>query len=233
MRMQDWTRLPTKWLEAGGLARFGWQEHKSDGTAALMLLITIVHHADPELGMARLTYTELCDLVALSRTKAAGGLGLLTGNRIIEVPGRSHYLLADFNPAEGWAKLPARKLYSGGSVTAFRDFHLRKAVELNALKLYLMIAARRDRATNFAHCTYDQIEAYAGIDRAHIKSAISFLAAHGLIHVEHIPSRISEYGISNAYRLVHLHSYTHMGTRGRGLDLDAGVSDITFDDFPL
>jgi hypothetical protein len=44
------------------------------------------------------------------------------------------------------------------------------------------------------------------------------LAAQGLVHVEHVPSMTSDYGISNGYRLAFIDSNVHMGTRGRGMD---------------
>ena len=37
--------------------------------------------------------------------------------------------------------------------------------------------------------------------RDRIKTGISLLAANGMIHVEHVPSRQSEYGVANAYWL--------------------------------
>jgi len=57
-----------------------------------------------------------------------------------------------------------------------------------------------------------------GLDRGRIKTAISVLAAQGLVHVEHVPSLRSDYGISNAYRLAFIQTRNHLGTRGRGLD---------------
>jgi len=44
------------------------------------------------------------------------------------------------------------------------------------------------------------------------------MAGPGLIHIEHVPSTQSNFGISNAYRLAHLEPHRHMGTIGRGLD---------------
>jgi hypothetical protein len=128
--------------------------------------------------------------------------------------GRSSFQLANYGLSR-WAMIPARRLYRDDKISAFDDFHLRRQVELEALKLYLAIAARRDRNTNLAHMTYDQIEVLTGIERGRIKSAISFLAGQLLIHVEHVPSR-GDYGFANAYRLVHLDALVHMGTRLRG-----------------
>ena len=59
-------------------------------------------------------------------------------------------------------------------------------------------------------------------ERGRIKSAISVLAAQGLVHVEHTKSFRSEFGIANAYRLAFIQPRVHMGTFGRGMD-EAGL----------
>jgi hypothetical protein len=115
------------------------------------------------------------------------------------------------------AKLPARRLYPGGRY-AFAEFKLRKRTELNALKLYFLFAARRGRDTNIANISFDKIEEYASIERPDIKAAMSMLAALSLVYVEHRPILQNEHGIANAYRLAGFDSYTHMRTRGRGMD---------------
>jgi Helix-turn-helix domain len=109
-------------------------------------------------------------------------------------------------------------LYQAGRIAMFQDFNLRKPAELNALKLYYLFAARRGEDTNLANISYDTIAEYSGLDRNRIKTAISFLAAEGVVHVEHVSSSKSQYGISNGYRLAHIQPRFHMGTRGRGID---------------
>jgi len=218
--MQEWVSLPTEWIEDGGLKKVRWKKHGSDGTAALMLLVAIAHYAEQDEGesegQARVTYDVLADATGLSRTKIAGGLGVLIGRKIIIQGDRSIYTLRNFSrTAGGWGKLPAKGLYRGPAIAAFHEFNLRSARELNALKLYLLIVSRRDRKTNFAHMTYDQIEEYAGIERDNIRSAVSLLAGLGLVHVEHFKSDVNAYGIANAYRLAHIDPYRHMGTTGR------------------
>jgi hypothetical protein len=66
--------------------------------------------------------------------------------------------------------------------------------------------------------TYDAIESYTGIARAHIKRALSLLSAIGLIYIEHLPREAGGPGAVSGYRLVHLDSRSHMGTTGRGID---------------
>ena len=218
MRVQDWVKLPSHWIEKGGLKEFDW--HKGQGSsecAALMVLVALAHRMVPESGKGRLTYNEIADATSLSRTKIADALRILETRNIIRKDSdkQSCYRLVGYAQESGWAILPARRLYEGGSITVFKDFHLRKVTELNALKAYLSFVARRDRSDNLAHMTYEQIEEYAGIQRNRIKSAISLLVSHNLIHVEHLPRTGSEHGIASAYRLAHYETRRHMGTTGR------------------
>lgn len=222
MALPDWVRLPSAWIEANGLQKFRWagDGKGSDNTAALMTLAVIAHHANGESGVARLTYDALCLATGLSRAKLSNGLDVLEKINVVErtPEGRSTYKLINFDPQAGWAKLPAKRLYSSGRIYAFDDFRLRSATELNALKLYFLFAARRGRDTNMANISFDKIETYTGIDRHRIKAAISLLASLALVYVEHLPSQTNEHGVANAYRLAGLDSYSHMGTKGRGLE---------------
>lgn len=142
-------KLPVRWIDGSGLKAFKWQKGGSDETAALMLLAVLAHHMDPEDGSVRLTYDQLCQAADLSRAKVAGGLSILEARGLIEkVSGqRSGYRLADYNALGNWAKLPVRGLYVGDRVRAFSEFKLRSRVELDALKLYFLFAARRNNTS--------------------------------------------------------------------------------------
>jgi DNA-binding transcriptional ArsR family regulator len=222
MALPDWVRLPSAWIEDHGLKQLRWggDGKGSDNTAALMALAVIAHHANEKSGAARLTYDVLCTATGLSRSKLSNGLDVLERIGVVarRPEGRSSYKLTGFDPKRGWAKLPAKRLYSSGRVYAFDDFRLRSATELNALKLYFLFVARRGRDTNMANISFDKIEEYTDIERPKIKAATSLLATLALVYVEHVPSNINEYGIANAYRIVGLDSYVHMGTRGRGME---------------
>lgn len=221
-RLLDWVRLPSKWIEQMGLRTLRWAGGAgSANTSALMVLLVIAHHADQATGIARLTYDDLSRATGLSRATISAGLGVLTQMELIvrEPRGRSTFGLANFDPkVAGWAKIPARKLYDGGSVVAFRSFKLRHAAELNALKLYLLFAARRGNDTNQANISYDKITEYSGIERGVIPRALSILHSLGLIYAENGKPSGAEFGVSRAYRLVHLDSFVHTGTRGRSLE---------------
>lgn len=210
-------KLPSTWINGGGLRAFVWNPEGANNLAALMVLIIIAQHMDSDDGVSRLTFTELSDMASIGREKVARALDLLAERRLVErwADGRSTYQVLNYDPAEGWAKLPAKGLYHNGVVSAFQDFRLRRRTELDALKLYLLFAARRSNDTNLAKIGYDKIDEYTGVSRARIRSALSVLGVQGLIHIERFDSTMSDSGVANAYRLSHLDSYRHMGTIGR------------------
>ena len=223
MANNPWMRLPSAWIDNGDLRKLTWSHGGagSDNTAALMALTVIAHAADSETGVAQVTYDRICELTGLSRAKLSNGLEVLRNIGVVK-PGpqeaRSTYALSGYDASTGWAKFPVKGMYSAGRIIAFDEFRLRRVVELDALKLFFLFVARRDRRTNFANIGYEKIEEYAAVKRVRIKSAISFLASLSLVYVEHIPSQVNSYGTSNAYRIVGIEPTVHMGTRGRRLD---------------
>lgn len=219
-RLLPWVMMPSKWILNGGLRAFVWdRDVGSKNLAALMVLAPILHNMDRDSGISQLTYDQFEASTSLSRHKISDGISVLKARDIISDSGlgRSRYAVSNFDPQSGWAKFPAKSLYAGSSIRFFEELKLRKRTELDALKLWYLFAARRDNDVNLAKITYDQIVRETGIMRERIKSGLSLLAANAVIHVEHIPSRHSEYGVANAYRLPHLDSSRHMGTVGRGL----------------
>jgi hypothetical protein len=231
MAIKAWVRLPTAWIEAGGLKNLKWERGGggSNNAAALMALTVISHAADPETGIARATYDDICKWTGLSRAKLSNGLVALTKNGIIAREAdslRSTYKLVGYSTLGGWAMLPAKSMYGFERIMAFDHFQLRRAAELDALKLFFLLVARRDRANNRANISYDKICEYTGIPRARLRTAISFLASLSLIYIEHVPSRSDPKRIASAYRIVGIDPFNHMGTRGRAEELtpptDAG-----------
>lgn len=223
----DWVRLPSERINNGWLKDLRWERGRgADNVSALMVLIAIAHLADQDTGQAFATYEAIAKATHLSRAKISAGLDVLERQDVIarNVDGRSTYQLIDFDLGGGWSKLPAKRMYTSG-ITALKDFTLRRSAELNAMKLYLLFVARRDNGSNLTNISYDKITAYSGIDRSKIKQALSVLVLAGLVHVERMPSDISDYGVSNAYRLSHLNPHTHMGTRGRAM-IEVARNDI-------
>ena len=222
MNLKKWVRLPSLWIEGGGLRRLRWGAagQGADNTAALMALAAIAHTADEETGVARATYDGLCAATGLSRAKLSNGLSVLERLEVIKrtAGGRSLYTLTSYDPKGGWAKLPAKSMYVSDRIVAFEDFRLRRVTELDALKLFFLFVARRGRDTNMANISFDKIQEYTGIERARIKPATSFLASLSLVYVERIPSNVNDLGVANAYRVVGVDPYVHMGTMGRRMD---------------
>ena len=228
-RVQQWVRLPTRWIHAGGLKSFKWaQGGGPNGIAALLVLLVIAHRADQVSGVALVTYDTFERATGLSRAKVSAGLKALEGAGLVErePQGRSSYALRDFDPTQGWGKLPYRGLYGdSGQMPSFADFKLRQAAELNALKLYFLLVAARDNESNLAKISYDKITEYTGLDRAKIKPALTVLAVAGLVYTEHVRSTTRDNGIANSYRIAHLDPYTHRGTRGRS-DEPLPIQDV-------
>jgi hypothetical protein len=109
-----------------------------------------------------------CALTGLSRAKVSKGLDALENTKVIEREpddARSIYKLAYYNVSAGWAKLPLKSMYSSGTIAAFMDFRLRRVAELDALKLFLLIVARRNRTTNITNIGHEKIEEYTNIRR--------------------------------------------------------------------
>lgn len=227
MTMKAWVKLPTTWINTNGLKNFRWDRGKGgNNIAALMCLLVLAHHADPDTGEAAVTYDSIERATGLSRAKISGGLKVLEERQLIErrvEKRRSRYKIVGMD-VKGWGALPAKGLYTPrGELKFLHDFSLRTSTELNALKLFFLFVARRDTETNRAYIGYEKIEAYTGIARGKIHSALSRLVLLGLLHIDYIPSNMSKYGVSNAYRLPHVRPHQHNGTNG--LEMMAEVTE--------
>lgn len=199
--MKQFVKMPSRWVrypgQGGGLKAFSWQEpNRSRSIAGLMLYIALLHNVHEQAtslhpaGTARVSYTDLQDITGLSRTVIAAGLRKLEEQNIIRInkEGKtSTYQLVDAYFEKEWGKLPFRALYkSGKSIGFFYDLKLRKKVELDALKVYLLIVAFRDSALNYMSMAYPKISEYTGVQKNHIKSAVSFLVVNNLIQVDQL-----------------------------------------------
>lgn len=222
MNMRKWIKLPSTWIENGGLRAFRWTTKEpgagASETAALMVLMAIAHRSDLDTGVARLTYGDLVAATGISRTKIADGLDILAARDIVKrkVAGRSTFGLTNYGKGHPWAAIPAKPLYDGnGAIMGLEDFHLRHPAELDALKIYFTIAARRDTEKNVAWVTYDKMQSYAGVRSGQIKKALGVLNINGLISVDTLPRAGGESGVVFGYRLRHLLPHLHAGTTGR------------------
>lgn len=238
--MKHWARMPSKWIgaEKNLLQDIVWgKAGNGDVVSALMLYIVLVQHANDEAtyeraaaGWSMLTYDEMSQITSLSRAKVASGLGMLDDWGLIKRSreGRRTFCEISGYGTEPWAKLPSKGIYDAKlrTIPAFREFRLRNKFELHALKLYLMIIARRDRKTNLAHLTYEQFENLTAVRGADIKRALMFLSfSLNLLIVERIASNRNPERICHAYRLVGLEARKHLGTIGSRVEFDL-TSDI-------
>lgn len=220
--------MPSRWIvnqKDPVLSEFRWNgKEKSSFTAALMLYMVIVHHANdepvrglPAIGCAKLSFTDLAEITGISRAKISAGLNILEAHRLIEridVGKTNIYRLLNYDLTAGWAKLPAKKLYDRSlrNIEAFRLFHLRRKGELNALKLYLLLVAFRSNRTNYTVLSYEKIHAYTGISRNDIRSASSLLITMGYIQVEKGESPQQPGKSLNIYRVTGIEPFRHSGT---------------------
>ncbi|MGY3602761.1 MULTISPECIES: hypothetical protein [unclassified Bradyrhizobium] len=227
MALKEWTKLPSRWIEQKRLRELRWANGAgADNLAGLMTLLVLVHHADDQ-GRAVITYDDLTHCTSLSRAKVAAGLNVVEAMGLISRDERrSGYVLRDYDPVAGWAKIPARLLYFDGRVAAFDDFKLRSPAELHALKLYFLFASRRDRLTNFANISYDKITEYSGVEQHAIKRAISILLHNGLLYVERQRSYARAGGVANAYRLVGLETRNHSGTQPAEFETEIALTNM-------
>jgi len=212
-KLMPWVKFPAHWIESKGLQAFAWAgDNRSAETSALMCLVVIAHQADRATGTAKVTYDEFQVITSLSREKISDGLQLLCKRQIITRPQpNSVYELQGYHEDVGWCKLPYKEMYSQNKISMFHNFHLRKSAELDALKLFLLIATRRDIRQNITNISYEKIEEYSKIPKPRIKAAISHLTNEGLVYAE---SSASNDGTRfyHGYRLRGIDRYNHAGT---------------------
>lgn len=229
--MKEWVKMPSHWMVSEmprPLTQLSSAPSRlAANTAALMLYIFLNHVAcdedDPEFGasgFAKVSYSRISDSIGVARATIAKGIDVLEELGAIEVfrSGNTNiYQVLRHGERGGWAKLPAKGLYKSNSkeVMAFTNFNLRSPVELNALKLYLVILAFRDNSNGHASISYEKINEYTGISRNRIAAAKSFLIANNLIQVSSVPSEINEFSTAHVYRPTFLERYKHMGTTFR------------------
>lgn len=202
-----WAKFPTRWINDGALKQFVWGEQKGDAVAALLLIIALAIRRNrqgmkldtslaPDSDIVVATYDDLLDLVPMSRAKVSGGLALLlrAGVVVRDAQIASVYRLPGVGENGGWGQLPQDYLMKSGHVAAFDGMTLRNQTELDALKLYLLMIARRNYQTGYAHVGYPKMVDYTGVSGNRIKRAKSHLISRDLIYVESDPDAKREDG---------------------------------------
>lgn len=231
--MKEFVKMPTGWItspESGVLQKFRWKgEDKSDYIAALILYIVICHHVNdvstaefPTLGCAQISYSKFLEATGLSRPKISGGLKKLEEFNLVNIDRKgktSIYKIVNYDRNQKWAKLPLKYLCNSDNeyknIRVFREFSLRSKVELNAIKIYLLLIAFRNRETNLAIISYESISRYTSVDENEIKRALSFLVIHDLITVDKAHHIAVSIKTNNLYGIKGIRSNRHIGNISR------------------
>ncbi len=213
MATAEFSKCPTAWIiKRNGLKAFRVPEV---GTciAALKVYLAIVIRANyyptkeyPHAGSALLSYTQIAELLDLSRVMIARGIKKLEAVKLVEVDrglNTNLYRLTDFEDAFGWGKLPKLHLFNGpgSGIRKLTQFSMRHRAHLNALKLYLLFIAFRNNNTNATKIAYETIGEYTGIANNDIHPAISVLIDLSLIDVDRSPSHGEKVNQPNLYHI--------------------------------
>nr|WP_311530880.1 hypothetical protein [uncultured Ralstonia sp.] len=182
----------------------GWQtdffvHHQINGMpagqaiAALKIYIGLVCRATyrkrddlPAPGCARLTLSDLCELLDVSRPMVVAGIGRLLELELIELLEKrpAVYRLAKFETCDYWTKLPSGYLYGADSMRKLfkiADLSNRSGATLHALQLYLYLASVRDKHTLKATVSYTRMDDTLCMTRNEISRGLSLLISHSLI----------------------------------------------------
>lgn len=216
-----WSRLPTAWINQGGLKAFRSRERLLGATmAGLKILIAVLLTAEnnsaaeigPGQGSASLSYDDLMDSTGLSRGSIAQGVALLRDAGIVTVRQegrgkRNRYFMRDYGAGDHYTKISNLALYRHPSttrVTVLCELSTRSEADANALKLYLLLCAVKDRKSAFAMVSYERINEVTGIPEAKIRPAISVLIEHRLIDVDREKSTSEKRNHPNRYVILGL-----------------------------
>lgn len=221
MNNPEFAKCPTAWiLKAGdetsdpldGLRAFSVKE-VGVGIAALKIYIAIVLKANfnPNkefalAGCARISFTQFSEQLDISRAMVAQGLKKLVAENLVEIVHEANSNVYRLNHYDvlGWGKVPKRHMYSGDRQAGIRKlvlFTLRHRSHLNALKLYLLIIALRDRKLNVTRIKHERIADYTGISKNDIRHAISVLIEFELIDVDRTAAEATKLRPANHYHI--------------------------------
>ena len=195
-----WAKFPTAWLQLHGdaprpLAALQWGGYRAGGQAALLLLIALAIRLNlarrdraPDAGPAyqvAATYDELQRLVPVAHATVWSALVHLQAWHAIRVQrqGRHNvYELRGVDTAGGWCQLPQSRWLNAGATALGAFVHgPANRYTLNALKLYVLLMAKRYQRFNTAAVSYTAICRLAGIRREDIANALQQLIALRLV----------------------------------------------------
>lgn len=220
-----------------GLSHLRWRVHKGGGTAAIMVLfaLAIKSNLDQKVHGRRTnnqviaTYEDLAALTNLSRGPIAKGLKLLRELGAITVLKNGNgciYSLQGIDTDDGgYCELPQGHLLDGHNVMRrLKGLHtaIKNRSSLDAMKLYMLMLALRDRKSNVARASYATIREYTGMRKEEISVAVQLLQGAQLIRL----ARDEEVPLTRGQ---HRHNrYIVMGLRQR--NTVSNPSDYSDDD---
>lgn len=176
------SKLPTGWTRSTGrdLSDFKGGSHTGTSISALKCLLAVSLQMDFHSRSAAVSYNDFEILTGLSRPMIAKGIRALENMGILEIgSGYAHRYTVNEVGDTYWAKLPFDLL-----TRSLKDIGNRGAVRLAALKIYVLLVARRNNAYDWTALTYDQIGDHAGVRRADIRAALSELYSVSLLHAD-------------------------------------------------
>lgn len=206
-----WVKLPFEGF-VESLEAFRWRSDPelspARDTAALMIYVVFMfvrqeHEANGvPMSFASITYDELETATGLSRSLIRQGIDRLTELALVRPMGSRQKREYQIDPITGqFIKLPCRAVFKQGEVAPFKALTLRSKHELHALKLYLYLAAVRDRSKFYSVSSYETIHHRLKIPERDIRRAINVLNACGLTHqVDRLKDEGKPYG-PNLYYL--------------------------------
>ena len=211
----QWGRFPSPWIVSGGLQQF--QPQNKASLAALRIYLAMAcwtakqdFDETPGVFLAfAITYDVLQKNSHSDRSELLPALNLLQDKGLLKFGNSGRGTRNTYNlfgeHTKGWAKVPESVIdklkclnlkYTGVPV------HTRREVLLDALKLYVLFLAFRDKRNNRAKISYDRICVLTGIRRRGVRTALSLLISLKLIHLEN--SQNPEHAGPNTYFIMDL-----------------------------
>jgi hypothetical protein len=221
IRTLPWHKMPSlstlqalpkiQWSSDDGLA-------PASSTVALMVYVIlhfsadeVIEHGVWDMPLKKLVATASYDQLmsatgGRSRSLISDALPRLERLGLITREGSNQKRRYVLKVEARWFKLPCQAIVQHGVVVPFKNFTLRSRHELNALKLYLYLAARRDNVKVFSLASYENISSNTGVPERYIPKALNILAVTNLLHdvkQERDASRDQGYGPNHYYLTGH------------------------------
>jgi hypothetical protein len=191
-RMYGFAKVPSRWIQEGKLQEF----KLPDGVPMLKTFIALAiakgrfqrRPIGRDLEFFPATVTDLTDIACVHRTEVVRSLGLLQALGLIErltvdpVPLGQHRRTAIYGFSGGVRPFLPLPFIHWERAEFLQGLRLRSAINLAALKVFLLLAAFRDNRSRCAMMSYDKIGEYAGIKRVDIPRALNMLVTGGLLY---------------------------------------------------